>query len=142
MNLTGMQAEDYHRARETYRDLPSELLWQMLAERDYALKSSDQPKAAQPLPKAAADVVAEREHQQSDEGWTAEHDDKHVEGEIAAAAGTYALVASCRFSGVARLFWPWDFEGWRPCDRRRNLVKAGALIIAEIERLDRAEASK
>jgi hypothetical protein len=72
------------------------------------------------------------------EGWTVEHDDGHEGGEIAAAAGTYALVASGRFLAVAADFWPWDFQSWKPADPRRNLVKAGALILAEIERLDRA----
>jgi hypothetical protein len=35
-------------------------------------------------------------------------------------------------------FWPWSIDWCKPGDRRQNLVKAGALIIAEIERLDRA----
>lgn len=34
--------------------------------------------------------------------------------------------------------WPWDFQWFKPSDDRRNLVKAGALILAELERLDRA----
>lgn len=38
--------------------------------------------------------------------------------------------------------WPWDESWWKPTNRRRDLVKAGALILAEIERLDRAEAPK
>jgi hypothetical protein len=36
--------------------------------------------------------------------------------------------------------WPWDRKWWKPKDRRRDLVRAGALILAEIERLDRAAA--
>jgi hypothetical protein len=36
------------------------------------------------------------------------------------------------------LNWPWAPEAWKPGERRRMLVKAGALILAEIERLDRA----
>jgi len=35
--------------------------------------------------------------------------------------------------------WPWGKEWWKPSDRRRDLVKAGALIAAEIDRLDRAK---
>ena len=35
--------------------------------------------------------------------------------------------------------WPWVRRWWKPTDRRRDLVKAGALILAEIERLDRIE---
>lgn len=39
--------------------------------------------------------------------------------------------------------WPraWDLERWKPKDRRRDLIRAAALIVAEIERLDRAAAS-
>lgn len=35
------------------------------------------------------------------------------------------------------LMWPWGKEAWKPGERRQMLVKAGALILAEIERLDR-----
>ena len=34
--------------------------------------------------------------------------------------------------------WPWTSEWWKPSTRRRMLVKAAALILSEIERLDRA----
>jgi hypothetical protein len=34
--------------------------------------------------------------------------------------------------------WPWDLKWWKPTTPRRDLVKAAALIVAEIERLDRA----
>lgn len=36
-------------------------------------------------------------------------------------------------------FWPWEEEAWRPKNPRHDLVKAAALILAEIERLDRAD---
>jgi len=36
--------------------------------------------------------------------------------------------------------WTWERAWWKPTTRRRDLVKAGALILAEIERLDRAAA--
>jgi len=36
--------------------------------------------------------------------------------------------------------WPWSPMWWRPTTQRRDLVKAGALIMAEIERIDRAAA--
>lgn len=37
--------------------------------------------------------------------------------------------------------WPftWWLDWWKPTTYRRDLVKAGALILAEIERLDRRE---
>lgn len=92
---------------------------------------------------AAKDVFAERQRQITAEGWTPEHDDAHVGGQMAVAAGYYAL--ACGFPhergiGGGRIpqYWPWDKEWWKPSDKRRNLVKAAALILAEIERLDRA----
>lgn len=90
---------------------------------------------------AARDVLAERKRQMSAEGWTPEHDDEHGLGEMASAAGFYALHAhdperSKKFTAPQR--WPWDFKWWKPGSARRMLVKAGALILAEIERLDRA----
>ena len=91
------------------------------------------------MTKAALDVLAERRRQIEAEGWTPEHDDEHSKGQLAAAAACYAL-ASIGIKGnedVQIRFWPWDDGWWRPSNRRRDLVKAGALILAEIERLDR-----
>jgi hypothetical protein len=46
-------------------------------------------------------------------------------------------VLSARITSPVR--WPQGWAGWwKPKLRRENLVRAGALIIAEIERLDRA----
>ncbi len=81
---------------------------------------------------AARDVLEERRRQVSAEGWTPEHDDQHKTGELAKAATCYASVYP-----LAASYWPWDLKWWKPSDRRRNLVKAAALILAEIERLDR-----
>jgi len=94
------------------------------------------------LSKAAADVLAERERQKTVEGWTRGHDDQHMWGEMARAASCYAIEPELRTSGWLHKVWPWDFSWWKPTTRRRDLVKAGALIIAEIERLDRAALSK
>lgn len=91
---------------------------------------------------AAADVIAERERQMQAEGWTPEHDDTHSCGELADAAACYAHPApwGVRPSSVVEppRLWPWSREWWKPKDRRANLVRAAALIVAEIERLDRA----
>jgi hypothetical protein len=98
---------------------------------------------------AARDVLAERERQKTQEGWTPEHDDGHTKGELAKAAACYAygntqLRSSARLSSqslpvtLVSTLWPWGRQWWKPTDRRRDLVKAGALILAEIERLDRA----
>lgn len=93
------------------------------------------------ITKAADDVLAERQRQIQQEGWTEEHDDQHREGEMANAAATYAMTPDRRSIGVGEdvldYLWPWSADWWKPTDRRRDLVKAGALILAEIERLDR-----
>jgi hypothetical protein len=82
-------------------------------------------------------VLAERARQILMEGWTAEHDDEHSTGEIALAAACYALHRSPVMCDV-REYWPLDPKGWKPQNQRRDLVRAAALLIAEIERLDRA----
>ena len=95
---------------------------------------------------AAQDVIAERKRQ-INKGWDFEHDDEHVNDEIAALACFYAMPPEARD-------WPSEAAGYGPTfgeaivpygwfarggNRRHDLVKAGALILAEIERLDRAE---
>jgi hypothetical protein len=99
-------------------------------------------------------IAAERERQKTVEGWTPEHDDAHVGGELSWAAACYTNVGSAVIRGaVAEEFpadmmidhgdWPgdWDASWWKPSDDPiRNLVKAGALIAAEIDRLQRLAA--
>lgn len=102
--------------------------------------------AAQPavtITQAATDVLAERRRQIEAEGWTPEHDDEHGGGQIARAGACYALSGSCppgdeTAAMLVDLAWPWAPKWWRPTTQRRDLVKAAALVIAEIERLDRA----
>ena len=89
--------------------------------------------------RAARDVLVERRRQISVEGWTPEHDDGHRHDDLPRAAACYALsAAGYRGDDPAHLrFWPWLGRWWKPSTPRRDLVKAGALILAEIERLDR-----
>lgn len=100
---------------------------------------------------ALSDVIAERRRQIEVEGWTPEHDDAHKEGSLGRAGGFYALNAGAAMwygthdtsiCDTAPDGWPWAPEWWKPANARRDLVKAGALILAEIERIDRAEAAK
>lgn len=84
------------------------------------------------------EIAAERTRQIEVEGWSPEHDDMHTHEEMAIAAAMYALPAFAR----NLLLWPWDRKWWKPGKRRRNLIKAAALLVAEIERLDRFEAKK
>ena len=88
-----------------------------------------------------ADIVAERKRQRDVEGWTLAHDDMHDEGELAEAAACYAWNQTQDADGVPPQ-WPWHEEWWKPKGRRRNLIRAAALLVAEIERLDRLAASQ
>lgn len=83
------------------------------------------------------EIKVERARQQAQEGWTPQHDDGHMNGDLASAAAAYALSAAGFSRGRVTPFWPWAPKWWKPTTSRRDLVKAGALIVAEIERLDR-----
>ena len=89
-------------------------------------------------PSVIKDVWAERRRQIEEEGWSPRHDKAHINGELAQAAACYALHS---IPGTTQAEWPWAPAWWKPKDNRRNLVRAAALIVAEIERLDRAAAS-
>jgi hypothetical protein len=99
--------------------------------------------------KAHADVLAERRRQVEAEGWTPGHDDEHDAGELASAASAYALFAADELHPQSQGdgdygrsppdMWPFHRSWWKPDDERRALIKAGALILAEIERIDRAK---
>ena len=93
---------------------------------------------------AHRDVVAERARQFLVDGWTSQHDDKYPDFKLSQAAACYASqgVLSYPNAGDPPPAWPWAREWWKPKDYRSNLVRAGALILAEIERLDRATAKK
>jgi len=87
---------------------------------------------------AIEDVITERERQVAIEGWAPAHDDTYRGGELPAAAACYALYGSVSQDGCPQQ-WPFAAEWWKPGEPRRNMVKAAALLVAEIERLDRAE---
>lgn len=92
-------------------------------------------------------IAAERQRQIEKEGWSAHHDDEHENGQLARAGACYALsvferqhalTPACNILGW---LWPWSMQDWKPKphDRVRELVKAGALIAAEIDRLQRRD---
>lgn len=88
---------------------------------------------------AIQDVRVERARQIAEEGWTPEHDDAHDDGVLARAGACYAMDALSDWHVEAPGEWPFDSQWWKPTTARRDLVKAAALIVAEIERLDRQE---
>lgn len=112
------------------------------------------------MTKAAQDVLAERQRQVEVEGWTPKHDDQHSDFSMAQAAAGYAMGAAIDEPSRLRVIdwregdadyympddvimvWPhsWLRGWWKPTTRRADLVKAAALLLAEIERLDRIEA--
>ncbi|KNC11543.1 hypothetical protein AC790_13310 [Pantoea sp. RIT-PI-b] len=99
--------------------------------------------------KAMQDVAAERQRQREIEGYSEQHDDSYLAGILSLAGAAYAVAGSAMngvgtYSLRAKNLWPWhDKSSFKPShsnhalDRRRDLVKAAALLIAEIERIDR-----
>ena len=94
--------------------------------------------------RTGAQMIAEERRRQIEvEGFTAEHDAKHCMGELAQAASCYALAANMITRWGSENIelrkmpsWPWAEKRWKPTpDPVGNLVKAGALIAAEIDRI-------
>jgi len=113
-------------------------------------RSDEKDEAEQSHSSALRDVATERRRQINAEGWTPKHDDTQDRGELAAAAAAYAHAAQQSMHPLNKstgsgyetkppTIWPdcWDDDHWKHADPRKMLVKAGALILAEIERLDR-----
>jgi len=100
-------------------------------------------------PKTGAQLIAlERIRQTKVLGWTAQYDDGHARGEIAAAGALYAMHAAgfkyvIATEGMRESIshpvpvWPWAPSYWKPTSPLRDLIKAGALIAAEIDRRQR-----
>lgn len=87
-------------------------------------------------------VLGERERQITEEGYTEQLDDKYNNYELLSAALCYLLYENFEPIGAIPAAWPWAPEAWKPKDYRRNLVTAAALLLAELDRLDRAKAGK
>lgn len=100
------------------------------------------------LNQSGNDVMTERLRQIEAEGYDPEHDDEHVNDEIAALACFYAMPPGAREWDTSSTGYglrlgdailPHGWASIKDGDRRRELVKAGALILAEIDRLDRLQ---
>lgn len=81
-------------------------------------------------------IAEERKRQIEVKGFTVDHDLIWTGGEMAMAACSYARPEKKSLE-YAPMEFPWQQEWWKPCpdDRVRELVKAGALIAAEIDRI-------
>lgn len=98
------------------------------------------------------EIAREREEQIKNFGIA--HDDRHSDGELARAGATFAYVAAINddsrklaksnpwFGTLIFELWPiaWARGHLKIRSRREDLVRAAALIVADIERLDRAAA--
>lgn len=89
-------------------------------------------------------IARERKRQLEVKGYTPEHDDEHYQGELAKAAICYAIPNRAAIQAVT--WWPWanapvvNHNIHNPRGRKsriHELAKAGALIAAEIDRLNR-----
>ena len=112
----------------------------------YKLKPNEMEKA-----KTGAELIAlERDRQIKIEKFNADRDDGYTLGELGQAAESYLAAVTTPDeegdeNGKSRPAWdwPWDNDWWKPSpDPIRNLVKAGALIAAEIDRLQRLAAKE
>ena len=107
---------------------------------------------AQAVPEGFAikDVINERQRQINQEFYSTENDDEYEQNELLRAAVCYAenvvrrgWVFDSNFGPDVYQeeevpdLWPWDLDFWKPKNPRRDLVRAAALLIAEIERIDR-----
>lgn len=101
------------------------------------------------IQRVVGQICNERIRQIEAEGFSAEHDDEYTDGELVRAACCYATYAqdeghqraAFRYAeaGRAPAGWRWPARWWKPKSRRRDLVRAAALLIAEIQRLDREQ---
>jgi hypothetical protein len=87
-------------------------------------------------------VAEERRRQIFEEGFDTRHDAQHTSGELLDAGLGYVRAAiNVGHPAMQKppQEWPWEATMWKPNhqDRVPNLVKAAALFVAEIDRLQR-----
>lgn len=90
--------------------------------------------------KTGASLIAEeRLRQFNEENYTDSKDDYYWQRELAIAALCY--LRRVIYGGIkCPKVWPWPRNAWNPKSKIRDLVRAGALIAAEIDRLQREAA--
>lgn len=92
--------------------------------------------------KSGTELIAEeRARQIAAEGYTTDHDDKHNEGQMAISAACYAAnetLATVTVNGKDAFPSGSCYDKRKKHHRIRQLAIAGALIAAEIDRIQRA----
>lgn len=94
-------------------------------------------------------MAFERRRQISQEGYEEQHDDVHTNCELSYATMAYVKVGQAALThnptvneSIKEEFWPWGDIWFKPSpDAIRNWEKAGALLAAEIDRIDRQNGS-
>lgn len=94
--------------------------------------------------RSTVSVMTERLEQIFKHGYDQAHDNEHPLINLVLAASCYGGVAFSVLYGNSPLaaqryyapVWPWQPESFKPRDTRANLVKAAALLLAAIDRLD------
>lgn len=86
-------------------------------------------------------ITDERARQISAEGWDVAHDDNHEANQMLHAAMCYleihrnGIPMRRSLSGKSiPVSWPWETHWWKPKGRERDLVRSGALMLAERDR--------
>lgn len=111
--------------------------------------------------KTGIELIAEERQRQIDvEGYDEQHDSHHKSLTLAQAAETYIdaafLTTKSKEMGYSnqaaiswhkhnepwkwkmiKLTWPWEEESFKPTTTLQDLIKAGALIAAAIDRLQK-----
>lgn len=107
----------------------------------YRLKKYEEEGNVTPKKSGIELIAEERERQKYVENFNTEHDKQWVNGQLANAAASYALtdterIAVGKKNGIVET-WPFSKDWWKPTpnNRIKELIKAGALIAAEIDRL-------
>ena len=112
----------------------------------YVKLEDGEPRPKEFVKTGAETITKERLRQKVVEGWTPEHDDEHSNQELIKAAKCYIEANLYRATpSKPPIDWPWGIQYWKAeCSSEsiNNLRKAGALIAAEIDRLNKLKEYK
>lgn len=101
--------------------------------------------------KTAIDLIQEEcDRQVYEHNYTADHDDKLVNGELALAAMCYLIpldrdeivfetMGDTQSVSIIDEFWPWSGDSFKYKDQKTNLIRAAAMLQKELDRIIRIE---